>query len=141
MSMKKMYTRISAVVLAAALIYVLWAFWSRWQQNRAFQQKEAAKAAEQRARDEQTFQGMGGSNFAIISFFASPPTIGRGDESELCYSVSNAKTVSIDPPVGDVWPAFDHCVSVRPSKTTTYKITIADSAGHTKSTTTKLEIR
>jgi hypothetical protein len=136
----KMYQRISAVVLAIALIYVGWVFWSRWQQNQAFRQKAAAQAAEQRARDQQTYQGMGGSSFAIISFFASPPSIGRGDESELCYSVSNAKTVSIDPPVGDVSPAFDHCVSVRPSKTTTYKITIADNAGHTKSITAKLEV-
>jgi hypothetical protein len=137
---RKMYTRISAVVLTVAVLYVVWVFWSRAQQNRLFQQKAAAKAAEQRSRDQQAFQGMGGSSFAILSFFASPPSIGRGDESELCYSVSNAKTVSIDPPVGDVWPAFDHCVSVRPSKTTTYKLTIADPAGHTKSTTTRLEV-
>ena len=137
----KMYTRISAVALAAALIYVLWVFWSRAGQNRVFQRKLAAQAAAQRARNQQAFEGMGGSSFAIISFFASPPSIGRGDESELCYSVSNAKTVTIVPPVGDVWPAFDHCVSVRPAKTTTYKITIADNAGHTKSTTTRLEVR
>ncbi len=136
----KTYTRISAVVLAVALGYVLWVFWSRAVQNRAFQQKEAAKAAEQRARDQQTFDGMGGSSFAILSFFASPASIGRGEESELCYSVSNAKTVSITPPVGDVWPAFDHCVSVTPKKTTTYTITIADAAGHTKSTSTTLEV-
>lgn len=137
----KMYTRISAVVLAVALLYVLWVFWSRAQQSRAFQQQEAAKSAAQRARDAQTFQGMGGSSFAILSFFATPASISPGDESQLCYSVSNAKSVSIDPPVGDVWPAFDHCVSVRPSKTTTYKITITDGAGHTKSSTTTLQVR
>lgn len=136
----KTYTRISLVILIAALGYVGWVFFSRWQQNRAFQRRTEEKAADQRARDEQTFQGMGGNSFAILSFFASPPTISRGDESELCYSVSNAKTVSIMPPVGDVWPAFDHCVSVTPRKTTTYTITIADAAGHTKSTTTKLEV-
>lgn len=136
----KTYTRISLVILIAALAYVGWVFFSRWQQNRAFQRRTEEKAADQRARDEQTFQGMGGNSFAILSFFASPPTISRGDESELCYSVSNAKTVSIMPPVGDVWPAFDHCVSVTPRKTTTYTITIADAAGHTKSTTTKLEV-
>lgn len=136
----KTYTRISLVILIAALAYVGWVFFSRWQQNRAFQRRTEEKAADQRARDEQTFQGMGGNSFAILSFFASPPTISRGDESELCYSVSNAKTVSIVPPVGDVWPAFDHCVSVTPRKTTTYTITIADAAGHTKSTTTKLEV-
>jgi type II secretory pathway pseudopilin PulG len=136
----KLYIRISAVILAAALVYVLWVFWSRRQQNRAFQQRAAQKAAEQRARDQQTFEGMGGTSFAILSFFASPPTVSRGEESELCYSVSNAKTVSISPPVGDVWPAFDHCVSVKPRKTTTYTITITDASGHTKSTTAKLEV-
>ncbi|MGA9882118.1 MAG: hypothetical protein WBQ34_00195 [Candidatus Acidiferrales bacterium] len=137
----KTYLRISAVILVLALGYVGWVFWSRAQQNRAFRQRAAAQAAQQRSRDEQAFQGMGGNSFSIMSFFASPPAISRGDESELCYSVSNAKTVSITPPVGDVWPAFDHCVSVTPRKTTTYTITIADAAGHTKSTTTKLEVR
>lgn len=137
----KIYTVISLIVLAAALAYVGWVFWVRAQQNRAFEQRSAEKAAQQRQRDAEAFQGMGGNSFAIISFFASPPSISAGDESELCYSVSNAKTVSIDPPVGDVWPAFDRCVSVRPAKTTTYTITIADAAGHTKTATTKLQVR
>jgi hypothetical protein len=137
----KTYKLISAIILALALGYVGWVFLSRAQQNRAFRERSAAQAAEQRARDEQTFQGMGGTSFSILSFFASPPSIARGEESELCYSVSNAKTVSIDPPVGNVWPAFDHCVSVKPRKTTTYTITIDDGAGHTKSTTTELEVR
>jgi len=136
----KLYTRISLVVLVAALAYVGWVFLSRWQQNRAIQQRAAAAAAQQRSRDEQAFQGMGGSSFAILSFFATPVSVSRGDESELCYSVSNAKTVAIDPPVGEVWPAFDHCVSVRPRKTTTYKITATDAAGHSKSSTTTLEV-
>ncbi len=136
----KNYARISAAVLVVALAYVGWVFYSRSEQNRAFEQRAAAKAAEQRARDEQAFQGMGGNTFAILSFFASPAAISRGDESELCYSVSNATTVSIEPPVGDVWPAFNHCVSVRPRKTTTYTITIADAAGHDKSATTTLEV-
>jgi hypothetical protein len=135
------YKLISAIVLAAALGYVGWVFLLRAQQNRAFQERAAAKAAEQRARDAQAFEGMGGSSFSILSFFASPPSISRGEESELCYSVSNAKTVSIDPPVGNVWPAFDHCVTVKPRKTTTYTITIDDGAGHTKSTKTELEVR
>jgi hypothetical protein len=125
------YKLISAIVLAAALGYVGWVFLLRAQQNRAFQERAAAKA----------FEGMGGSSFSILSFFASPPSISRGEESELCYSVSNAKTVSIDPPVGNVWPAFDHCVTVKPRKTTTYTITIDDGAGHTKSTKTELEVR
>jgi len=136
----KLYARISLLILLIAMAYVGWVFFSRWQQNRAFQERAANKAAQQRARDEQAFQGMGGSSFAILSFFATPPSIAPGDESELCYSVSNAKSVAINPPVGDVWPAFDHCVSVRPKKTTTYTITATDAVGHTKSTTTTLEV-
>ncbi len=136
----KIISRVAAVLVAVALVYVLWIFWTRARQNHAFQERAAQQAAEQRARDQQTFEGMGGNSFAILSFFASPASIGRGEESELCYSVSNAKTVSIAPPVGDVWPAFDHCVSVTPRKTTTYTITIADAAGHTKSTTTNLQV-
>ncbi len=136
----KLYTRIATVLVAAALIYLLWVFWNRSRQTRAFEQRAAQQAAQQRARDRQAYEGMGGNTFAILGFFASPPSISRGDESELCYSVSNAKTVAIAPPVGDVWPAFDRCVSVKPRKTTTYTITITDAAGHTKSTSTKLEV-
>jgi hypothetical protein len=136
----KIYTVISAIILVAALSYLGWVFYARSEQNRLFEQRAAAKAAAQRERDKQAFQGMGGNSFAILSFFATPASVSRGDESELCYSVSNAKTVSIDPPVGDVWPAFDHCVSVRPPKTTTYTITIGDAAGRTKSTSTTLEV-
>lgn len=136
----KIYTIISAVILGAVLGYVGWVFYSRSEQNRAFERSAAAKAAAQRERDEEAFQGMGGSSFAILRFFATPSSIKRGYESELCYGVSNAKAVSISPPVGDIWPAFDHCVSVRPRKTTTYTITIADAAGHTRSETTTLEV-
>lgn len=137
----KTFSRILAVLVAVALAYVLWIFWTRAQKNRAFQKRASEQAAQQRARDRQAFEGMGGNSFAILSFFATPPAIARGEESELCYSVSNAKAVAIAPPVGDVWPAFNHCVSVTPRKTTTYTITITDAAGHSKSTTTTLEVR
>lgn len=136
----KTYTLISAFILLVVLGYVGWVFYSRSEQNRAFEQREAAQAAAQRERDEETFEGMGGNSFAILRFYASPASVSPGDESELCYGVSNAKTVSIMPPVGDVWPAFSHCVSIRPLKTTTYTITIADAAGHTKTATTTLKV-
>lgn len=137
----KIYAIISALILGAVLGYVGWVFYSRWEQNSAFERRAAAKAAAQRENAEAAFEGMGGNSFAILRFYTTPSSIKSGYESELCYGVSNAKTVSISPPVGDVWPAFNHCVSVRPRKTTTYTITIADAAGHTKSETTTLEVR
>ncbi|MDE3108383.1 MAG: hypothetical protein KGL02_00440 [Acidobacteriota bacterium] len=136
----KIFTRFATLLIAVALLYLLWVFWSRAQDNRKVQERAAQEAAQQKVRDHQAFEGMGGNSFAILSFFASPSIIQPGEESELCYSVSNAKSVSIAPPVGDVWPAFDHCVSVKPRQTTTYTITITDAAGQTKSATAKLEV-
>ncbi len=92
------------------------------------------KAAEkQRAQDQQTFEMMGGNRFDILGLHCIPATIQAGERSSLCYSVSNAKTVKIEPQAEEpVWPAFSRCVHVSPRKTTKYTLTIEDGAGHTK---------
>ncbi len=128
----------SAIVLALAICYVGWTFFSRWQQNRAIAEKAAAS---KRTQDQQTFQSMGGNSFEILGFYANPPAISRGDSASLCYSVSNAKSVTLDPPSNvRVWPAYERCVSVSPSKTTTYTLTAADAAAHTKSAQATIEV-
>src|SRR5579862_6332576 len=111
----------SAVVLLLAMCYVGWVFFSRWQQNRAIAEKAEKASAAKRVQDQQTFQAMGGSSFEILAFYARPPAISRGDSASLCYSVSNAKSVTLDPPSNvHVWPSYERCVSVSPTKTTTY---------------------
>jgi len=83
---------------------------------------------------------MGGNRFDILNFLADPASIQAGERSSLCYSVSNAKSVKLDPPAEPVWPAFYRCVNVSPRKTTTYTLTIEDGAGHTKTASIEVKV-
>jgi hypothetical protein len=83
---------------------------------------------------------MGGDRFEILGFYADPATIRAGETAEVCYSVSNAKSVTLDPPSEPVWPAFSRCVHVSPHKTTTYTLTAEDASGHTKSAAIQVEV-
>ncbi len=51
-----------------------------------------------RTADQQSFEAMGGNRFEILVFAANPPVLRAGEKSSLCYSVSNAKGVKIEPP-------------------------------------------
>ena len=131
----------SAIVLALAICYVGWTFFSRWQQNRAIAQTAEKAAAAKRTQDQQAFQAMGGNRFEILAFYANPTVISQGDSASLCYSVSNAKSVTLTPPSNvRVWPSYERCVSVSPSKTTSYTLTATDAAAHTKSAQATIEV-
>jgi len=70
----------------------------------------------------------GGSVPTVISFTASPTVIQTGGQSSLCWNVSNATTISIQPTVGTVTgPAG--CTSVTPAATTTYVLTANNAVG------------
>lgn len=132
------YLVVSSVLFILALLYIGWIFYSRSRQDRAIEEKAAAQRREQ---DRLTFESMGGNRFAILGFYANPPSIRRGDSVDLCYSVSNAKSVTLEPQSNAVWPAFSHCVQVTPRKTTAYTLTAKDSAGNTKTATVRVEVR
>ena len=132
------YLIFSGVALLLAGLYVGWVFLNRWQANQALEQKAAS---ERRSQDRQTFEAMGGDRFDILRFYADPGSIRAGETAELCYSVSNAKSVKLDPPAEPVWPAFSRCVHVSPRKTTTYTFTAEGASGQTKSATVKVEVR
>jgi hypothetical protein len=132
------YLIFSGVALLVAGLYVGWVFLNRWQANQALEEKAAT---ERRSQDRQTFEMMGGNRFDILRFYADPGSIRAGETAELCYSVSNAKSVKIEPPSEPVWPAFSRCVDVSPRKTTTYTFTAEGAAGQTKSATVKVEVR
>jgi len=133
----RIYVIVSVVTFLFVGLYVGWVFYSRWQANQSIAEKAAEK---QRAQDQQTFEAMGGNRFDILVYAANPPIIQAGERSSLCYSVSNAKGVKIEPEAEEpVWPAFSRCVHVSPRKTTQYTLTIEDGAGHTK--TASVEVR
>jgi hypothetical protein len=132
----------SSIALGIALIVVGWIFFSRWQQNRGIDQRiREQRTEQQRESDRRAVEQLGGNDFAILMFYASPGIIHRGESSSLCYGVSNAKTVKLDPPDMPVWPSPNRCADVSPKKSTTYTLTIADAAGTTKTQSLEIKVR
>jgi hypothetical protein len=119
-------------VVLIVLAFVGYTLWSRHTENADLAYKQqAAKSAQQRESDAAAVEELGGSDFKILAFYASPGLIHRGDTVDMCYGVSNAKTVKLDPPEGNVWPSASRCMQVTPKKTTTYTLTIDDGKGNT----------
>jgi hypothetical protein len=131
----------SSIAIGIALLYVGWIFFSRWQENRASEQKtKEEKAQKQRESDRAALELLGGKELAIQMFYASPGAIHRGESTQLCYGVANAKRVKLEPQSNPVWPSFSRCVEVAPAKTTTYTLTIEDALGNTKSQTLEVKV-
>lgn len=124
-------------VLIAAL-YAGWIFYSRWSADR-----EARKAAETQAieRARKDVELNGGTRLQIRTLYASPGEIPRGDSSQICYGVANAKNVSFDPPIANVWPSMERCVDVSPKKSTTYTLNADDGAGHSDKARVSVQVK
>jgi hypothetical protein len=131
----------SGIVLLAVAAYVGFVVISRYESNRAYDRRNAEKAAEaQRANDRAVVEQLGGTDLAIRALYVSPTEIHSGDKAQLCYDVANAKTVTLDPAAGEVWPSHNRCLDISPKKTTTYTLTIADAAGHSTNQTVELKV-
>jgi hypothetical protein len=128
--------------VAIVLCFVGYTFWSRRTENADLAYKQqAAKTAQQRESDAAAVEELGGSDFKIIAFYASPGLIHRGETVDMCYGVSNAKTVKLDPPEANVWPSANRCMQVTPKKTTTYTLTIEDGKGKTANQTLTITVK
>lgn len=115
---------------------------SRWLDTRSIERQAAQQRTEkQREEDRLAVEQMGGNEFTILDFYASPKVIHRGDSAQLCYGVSNAKSVKLEPQLQPVWPSLAHCVDVSPTKTTTYTLTIEDAKGDKKSEAVDVKVR
>jgi OmpA family/PKD domain len=64
----------------------------------------------------------------IVVFVATPSTIDAGSSSKLCWQVTGATAISIQPGVGSNLNAND-CATVSPTATTTYTLTATNSTG------------
>jgi heme exporter protein D len=126
----------SWAVLAVAALAVSGILFSRWLENRTFERRaREERTQKQQEQDRATLEQMGGKELAIQNFYATPGTIRGGETVQLCYGVANAKTVTLEPQSNPVWPSYARCVDVTPTKSTTYRLTIADTAGNTKTQT------
>lgn len=132
----------SSLALLAVLLYVLWIFFSRWQENRQIQRHASEERSQkQRDADRQTIDQLGGKELAIQSFYASAGVVKRGETLQLCYGVANAKTVKLEPQDNPVWPSYNRCVEVAPKKDTTYTLTIEDGAGHNQTQSIAIKVK
>jgi hypothetical protein len=132
----------SGIIFLGVVAYIAYILISRHESNSAYNRRAAEKAAEQqRAEDRTVIEQLGGSDLAIRTFYASPKSIHHGEKAQLCYDVDNAKTVTLDPPVAEVWPSHTRCFDVTPKRTTSYTLTIADSSGKTASQSVQLDVR
>ncbi len=124
------------ILCGLAAAYTGWIMYSRWQANR-----EAEQAAErEKARQMKLVLEPLGNDVKILTFYASPPAIHRGEKTLLCYGVANARKVAIDPYVDGVWPSNSRCIEVSPSKTTTYTVTATDANGRTAAQSTEVQL-
>jgi len=134
-----LYTSTLLVIVSA---YVGGTLYVRHEQNLAIEERAAAAAAAKN-RDEaaHTFEQLGGDEFKILNFYATPPVIHRGESVQLCYGVSNAKAVKLEPPAGSVWPSAMRCLDAAPKKTTDYTLTAEDGTGNSKTATVTVQVR
>ncbi|MGC2209493.1 MAG: hypothetical protein WA532_05200 [Candidatus Korobacteraceae bacterium] len=129
---------IMPVFVLIAGLYAGWIFYSRW--NDAVQARHAAAAHEaERAREDVELNG--GSQLKITMLYASPATVPKGQTTQICYGVANAKNVAFDPPIDHVWPSMNRCVDVSPKKSTTYTLVADDGAGHTDKAQVAVQVK
>jgi hypothetical protein len=134
--MRKMF-RFTWILAVAVCIYLGWIYYSRRSDNRAIIKRMEEK---QSARDKAIVDAHGGGKLTILGFYSMPSKIRPGEKSQICYSVSNAESVRIEPPIENVWPSISRCVDVAPEKDTVYKLIAADAEGNTETAMTNVEV-
>jgi hypothetical protein len=134
-----LYSSAAVAVVLAGVVFVMV---SRWQERRNIDRQAAQERAEkQHEQDRIAVEQLGGKEFAILSFYANPTVIKRGDSAQLCYGVSNAKTVKIEPEAPAAWPSVAHCVDISPAKSMTYTLTAEDDGGNKKTQDVEVKVQ
>jgi hypothetical protein len=128
----------TSIILIAAIAYAGWVLASRRREAREIEQH--AKENE-RAEAVRTFEMLGGDRFEILNFYAVPGVIRRGGSAQLCYGVSNAKTVRLEPQTSEVCPSQSRCIEVAPKKDTAYTLTAEDGHGNTRTSSLTVQVR
>jgi hypothetical protein len=124
--------------VVAVLLYAAVTVYLRTEQNKAIDNAAEQKRVDQ---DRRIYEQLGAGNVKIVTFYANPPILQRGDKGQLCYGVANASEVRIEPDVEPISPSLSRCVEVNAAKTTTYTLTAKDAAGATVSQQVEIVVR
>src|SRR6185312_3836658 len=71
----------------------------------------------------------------VVVFVATPQNIDAGSSTKLCWQVTGATSIKIDPGVGSNLNAND-CATVSPTATTTYTLTATNASGQIQANAT-----
>ena len=134
--MRKILPFTSALVVIA-LIYVGYIFYSRRQDQKDAEQQSVEKQA---AEARKIANAYGGSELKILNFYATAGPLHRGETAELCYSVANAQSLTIEPDVHEVPVSYSSCVKIAPKKDTVYTLTATDKKGDTQQSVLDLRV-
>ena len=124
--------------MIVAALYSGWVFYSRHQ---AAAEAERQLQQKQVEAEQKVVADFGGDQLKILSFGAATGEVSPGGRAVLCYGVSNATEVKIEPDVEPVKPALSHCLDVYPKKTTTYTLKAENANGNTKSASLTIRVR
>lgn len=119
-----------AVATVIALAYLGSVLLGRYTANQHLAEREklAQPSDDQKAKFNAT---SGGTAVKILQFYARDGAITEDQSTILCYGVVNAKSVKVDPPVGDVYPALNRCIDIAPKHETKYTMTAEGNDGQT----------
>ncbi len=124
--------------MVLALLWCGWIFWERRQQSRDVAREAAEKQAQS---DREILDQLGGDKLTILSFSATPAVVRRGELVRICYGVSNAKALKIEPGLEPVEPALSRCVDAHPKRDTEFVITATGPKGNTATESLKVLVR
>ena len=123
------------------LLVGLWTGWTLYSRHQSAAEAERQIQQKQAEADRETVARFGGDQLRILGFNAAQGEVSAGGRVVLCYGVSNAAQVRIEPGVEPIKPAVSHCLEVYPQTTTTYTLTADDSKGNTKSASLTINVR
>lgn len=126
------------LLIVAGAIYDGWIFYSRWSRNR---QAARAQSEKEASHERKELDAVGGGGLKILDFYAAPGAIRRGNHTSLCYGVTGAKIVRMEPAVDNVWPALSRCVQVSPRNDTKYKLIAEDDAGNSATQSVAVKVK
>jgi hypothetical protein len=130
--------RYTWVLIVLGGIFLGWTFYSRKAANSEFTERLQERKS---SNEQKTIDAYGGDKLTILSFYGIPAIIQKGSAAQLCYGVSNAKDVRIDPPVELVWPSLNRCVDVSPIKDTEYTLIAIDDKGNKKTANLVIKVK
>ncbi len=133
---KRLYVTWLIVIVGG--IYLGWTFYERRTQQHIFIKRlQDRRAAQLRA----SVEPYGGDRLTILAFYAAPSIVRPGQSAQLCYGVSNAKSIRIEPHVDYAQPSFSNCLKIYPKRDTAYKLIAEDEKGNTLTADTAVQVR